>query len=110
MQATIIGNACPPQILSKAIVDCKEKYPDTREADMYKSLVKYNVPATLAGSPHWHKRHLNDLLTMVDKFGMPSFFLTLTADEVSETRWKEITAMETILHVIDGKLTWQVRH
>eukprot|EP00798_Chlamydomonas_sp_ICE-L_P024357 gene24357-biopygen18818 len=107
-QAAVTAKACPPQLLSKAIVDFKKENPEASEQEVYKSLMKYNVPHTLPGSPKWHKRHLNDLLTMVDKFGMPSFFLTLTSDEVSETKWPEISDLEARLRDIHSSLDWKV--
>eukprot|EP00798_Chlamydomonas_sp_ICE-L_P025405 gene25405-biopygen19874 len=106
-QAAVTAKACPPQLLSKAIVDFKKENPEASEQEMYKSLMKYNVPHTLPGSPKWHKRHLNDLLTMVDKFGMPSFCLTLTSDEVSETKWPEISDLEARLRDIHSSLDWK---
>eukprot|EP00798_Chlamydomonas_sp_ICE-L_P009807 gene9807-biopygen6985 len=106
-QAAVTAKACPPQLLSKAIIDFKKENPEASEQEMYKSLMKYNVPHTLSGSPKWHKRHLNDLLTVVDKFGMPSFFLTLTSDEVSETKWPEISDLEARLRDIHSSLDWK---
>jgi len=58
MQAAVTAKACPPQLLSKAIVDFKKENPEASEQEMYKSLMKYNVPHTLPGSPKWRKRHL----------------------------------------------------
>ncbi len=87
----------------------KKEKPAASEQELYKSLLKHTVPHTLPGSPKWHKRQLNDLLTMVDKFGMPSFFLTLTSDEVSESKWPEVNEMEARLQSIHGNLTWKVR-
>ncbi len=40
---------------------------------------------------------LQDLLAMVDRYGMPTLFLTLTADEVSTTRWQEVDDIEILL-------------
>jgi hypothetical protein len=34
---------------------------------------------------------------MVENFGMPHFFLTLTSDETSNLRWKEIEDIEILL-------------
>jgi hypothetical protein len=44
---------------------------------------------------------------MVDAWGMPTFFLTLTADEISSMRWKEIDDVEKILRNIIGNLNWK---
>jgi ATP-dependent DNA helicase PIF1 len=34
----------------------------------------------------WHRSQLQDLLTMVEEFGMPHFYKTLIANEMSLTR------------------------
>ena len=38
---------------------------------------------------------------------MPTFFLTLTADECSELRWEEIGDLEAFLQKIDNSMSWQ---
>jgi hypothetical protein len=47
--------------------------------------------------PQWHHTQLKELLVMVENFGMPHFFLTLTFDETSNLRWKEIEDIEILL-------------
>lgn len=42
---------------------------------------------------------------MVEKFGMPHRFLTLTANETSNPRWEEIDDIEEIVKQIDALLT-----
>jgi hypothetical protein len=45
---------------------------------------------------------------MVDKHGMPAFFLTLTADEVSgDVRWEEIKDLDTFMLKFNAGLNWQ---
>ena len=53
-------------------------------------IVKYKLPETLIGSPSWHRTQLNDLMAMVDTYGLPRFFLTLICDERSELRWEDV--------------------
>lgn len=45
----------------------------------------------------------------MDRHGIPSLFLTLTADEVSELRWPEVEQMENKLKALlkPNVVTWQ---
>lgn len=43
---------------------------------------------------------------MVSKWGMPHFFVTLTADEQSDTRWSEISDLENILKKFNGNFNF----
>ena len=60
-------------------------------------VLKHTVPSTVPGSPAWFRQQLQNLLAMVDAWGLPSFFLTLTADEHSALKWSEISDMEQLL-------------
>jgi hypothetical protein len=71
-------------------------------------VVKKVVPSTIVGSSSYHRRALQDLLAIKAKYGMPSFFLTLTSDEVSELRWEEINDLEEFLKRFGrGDKTWK---
>jgi hypothetical protein len=60
-------------------------------------VVKWKMPATVIGSPKYHRDALLDLKALVQRAGMPTLFVTLTADEVSGTRWEEINDLETFM-------------
>ena len=77
------------------------------DAEVLQHVTKYSLPSSIEGPPQWHKSQLQDLLTMVEKFGMPDFFLTLTTDEASSLQWEEITYIEHIVQKIDASLTWK---
>lgn len=70
-----------------------EEYVQTamrRDADLQlskaiKKVVQYKVPGTVQGSTAYHRSKLADLLPRVKLHRLPNFFLTLTANEVSET-------------------------
>ena len=47
---------------------------------------------------------------MVDTWGLPHFFLTLTTDEVTETKWKEIDDVEDIAKLFNPKFSWRDCH
>ncbi len=72
----------------------KQQHPNSTEAEMFEHLAKYKVPGDFSGSPSWHRNALKDLQCIVQHYGMPSLFLTLTADEVSDMRFTEVKNME----------------
>jgi hypothetical protein len=67
------------------------------------------VPANIPGSPAYHREALQDLLAIVAEHKLPSFFLTLTADEITADRWPEVEAMELKARQLTGidTLTWR---
>lgn len=69
--------------------------------------IKYKIPGKVAGSPQWFKEHYQDLLAVVSAHGMPGLFLTLTADEMTLTRWLEVIAAEAVARKINKDFTWQ---
>ena len=70
-------------------------------------ITKYNLPSSIRRTPRWHKSHLQDLMSMVKKLGMPHFFLTLTADETISVCWEEVTHIENITKIIDTLMSWK---
>ena len=77
------------------------------EHDVLQHITKYNLLSSIQGTPRWHKSHLQDLLALVKKFGMPHFFLTLTTDKISSIRWEEVTHIEDIAKTIDPSMSWK---
>ena len=80
----------------------KKKMPDAQEEDNYRHLVKHNLPHQIPGSPSYFRSHLKNLLAVVKKKGLPTLFVTLTADEVSSTKWPECSAIEDIFTKVTG--------
>jgi hypothetical protein len=64
------------------------------DAPVFKHIVKFKLPSSIQGSFRWHKFQLQDLLTMVEKFGMSHFILTLIIDEMTSSRWHVFNDME----------------
>ena len=95
-------------MLNQAIVNYKRENPTANNAAAMKNVVKYTVPISLPGSPSWHRKQLNDLLLLVQEWGMPHLFLTMTADESSELHWTEIDDMQAHLAHFCASFTWQV--
>jgi len=44
---------------------------------------------------------------MVENFGMPHFFLTLTSNETSNLRWKEIEDIENLAMFFNNTFSWK---
>lgn len=44
---------------------------------------------------------------MVQRWGWPSFFLTVTCGEVSDMRWKEIIDLEQVVKSMNNEFTWK---
>lgn len=76
------------------------------DQEIMRQVLKFTIPSSILGTPSFHRRHLKDLTTMVNYWDLPSFFVTLTGDKVSSTRWTEITCIETILTKINEQFTW----
>ncbi|GAX85376.1 hypothetical protein CEUSTIGMA_g12793.t1 [Chlamydomonas eustigma] len=85
----------------------RREKPHSSDADIMAHITKYKIPGNVSGSPSWFRERLADLLAVVDKHGMPSLFLTLTADEHSQTRWPEIEGIEEILKNFNTEFTWK---
>jgi hypothetical protein len=49
-------------------------------------IIKYKLPSSIQGSHTWHISQLQDLLTMVEEFGMPHFKKVLTMNEIHKHR------------------------
>jgi len=65
-----LAQVCTAVVMEAAVRKLRKKRPDICEQDTYKHLLTHHVPHTIAGSPRWHKRQLQDLLTMVDAWGL----------------------------------------
>lgn len=48
-------------------------------------IVKYKLPSSIQGSPQWHRSQLQDLLKMVQEFGIPRFKKKLMVDEMTQS-------------------------
>ena len=102
-----IVKKCNTQALMRHLRRHKAKHPEATDQQVYKELVKFDIPGTVQGSPAYFRHKLADLLAIADTHGMPHLFVTLTADEVSDSRWAEIDGMEDILVSINRSLTYK---
>ena len=60
--------------LDREIKQTKQAHPNMNDAEVLQHVTKYSLPSSIEGPPQWHKSQLQDLLTIVEKFGMPDFF------------------------------------
>jgi hypothetical protein len=58
-----------------------------------RKVMKHCLPPTLMHSPKWWAQRLADLKCIVNEIGLPTVFLTLTADEFSGTAFPEIQTL-----------------
>jgi ATP-dependent DNA helicase PIF1 len=93
--------------LERDLYQYKQDHPEASEEAAYKHILKHSVPSAMPGSPTWHRNHFKDLLVYVEHYGMPDLFLTLTSDEVSETKWTEVKQLEELLQKTYPNLTFQ---
>jgi hypothetical protein len=70
--------------LQKDIAIQRKKIPNATEVQLIKKVIKYKLSESLIGSSHWYRAQLYNLLAMVDTYGLPHIFLTLTSDETSK--------------------------
>ena len=82
----------------------RKKYPDESEQNCIKNLITYVIPKTIQYSPSWWRKTLNDVLAVVQEFGLPHYFLTLTVDNTSNLKWQEYKDMESIMKRLNAQL------
>lgn len=100
---------CREEVLQRELKKRKRRQPHLTEAEIMKQCLTWKVPGTVPNSPRAYREYLRDVITMVNNRGMPHFFLTLTCDEVSESRWQEIADLEQVLEKLDVGYSWKVR-
>ncbi|GAX82198.1 hypothetical protein CEUSTIGMA_g9626.t1 [Chlamydomonas eustigma] len=107
-QSVVTVNSIYDRALESEMAQLRREKPHSSDADdIMAHITKYKIPGNVSGSPSWFRERLANLLAVVDKHGMPNLFLTLTADEHSETRWPEIEGIEEILKNFSTEFTWK---
>ena len=86
-------------VLQKHVDAYRKKHPRADDSEVFKHVIRSKLSNTIEGTPRFYARQLQELIAAVqdNKIGMPQFFLTLTADEVSELRWAAIADLEAML-------------
>jgi hypothetical protein len=80
-QAIQLLNATKHLCLKRNVQKLKHQHPQWSEIDVLKNIMKFKLPPSIPLTPQWHHTQFKKLLVMVENFGMPHFFLTLTSDE-----------------------------
>ncbi len=80
-QAIQLLNATKHLCLKRDVQKLKHQHPQWSEIDVLKNIMKFKLPPSIPLTPQWHHTQFKKLLVMVENFGMPHFFLTLTSDE-----------------------------
>ena len=80
--------------LERAIAKYKKKHPNATTEELLKHVISFHLPGEIPNTPGWHRKQLNNLLALVDARGLPTLFLTLTADELSDTRFEGMDSLE----------------
>ena len=104
-----VSDSVKDAVLTSAYKRHKRNCPDLTDNQHFKHLAKTLIPPRIPGSPAFFRERFSELLAVVNKHGMPTFFLTLTTDEVSqELRWEEFKNLETFLGQFNcADLDWQ---
>jgi hypothetical protein len=69
--------------------------------------MKLKLPPSIPLMPQWHHIHFREFLVMVENVGMLYFFLTLTSDETSNLRCKEIEDIENLAMFFNNTISWK---
>ncbi len=75
----------------------RRRNPHAPEAEMTRHLLKNCLPPTLEQSPKWWSQQLADLKAVVRARGLPTLFVTFTADEFSSTCFPEYEKLKVFL-------------
>lgn len=79
--------------------------PEENMEESYRSLMRHSVQRQVTHSPKYWKDQYDDLLALVDAYGVPQFFLTLTADDCSQLRWEEYGSIEAFAKRFNASAT-----
>ena len=94
-------------VIIKEIQKLRKTYPNLPEPELFAMAAKHKVCPTVPGSPKYYQANLRHLLNKVHSEGMPSLFLTLTMDEVSNIRWSEVDNAEEFLNSFTAGKTFR---
>lgn len=106
-QAHVLSQNCSSSMLQRDIDHYTTDHPHATQQHIMQHVLKHTVPSAVPGSPAWFKRELQNLLAMVDAWGLPSFHLMLTADEHSPLKQTEINDMEQLLKSFCNSYTFE---
>ena len=106
-QAQVLANCTADQVLERHLAEYTAANPGASDQDAAAHVLRHTVSKALPGSPARHHSQLQDLKCMVDAWGMPHGFITLTADEHSEFRWEEMADLDGLMRGVSANLNWE---
>jgi hypothetical protein len=95
-QAIQLLNVKKHLCLERDVQRLKRQHVQWLESDVLENIMNFKLPPFVPLTSQWHHTQFKELLVMVEKFAMPHFSFTLTFDETSNLRWKEIEDIENL--------------
>jgi len=92
-------------VLTNELKRARASNPSITDSELYQRLIRNVSSSSVEGSPAFFRIKKSRLLAAARKFGMPHFFLTLTADEISNCRWPEVDDLIERLQKVNPKWT-----
>lgn len=80
-QGLMLTNSTKTIVLKIELKKLRKETPLINDERLYHQVLKFTIPTTLPRCPSYHRKNFKNLITMVDMWGLPSFFLTLTVEE-----------------------------
>ncbi len=96
----------PTVAIEKAVKKYKEKNPEAKDEECMRHVLSHKVGKNIVGMPSWYRTQLHDLKCRAQTWGLPHLFMTLTADEFSETKFPEMEELDRILGFFKVGLKW----
>ena len=92
-----MSNNITATVLENEVLKALERNPQLPDDEIYGRMDKKLVPASVVGSPAYHRGCMEDLKCIVEEKGIPHLFITLTADEAISMKWQEVRDLEGFL-------------
>jgi hypothetical protein len=83
--------------VEQSVFRLRRQHPQMPEQELTRLLLRNHLPAILLHSPRWWSNKLSDLAAIVHTRRLPTFFITMTADEFSSTCFPEFDALRSYL-------------
>jgi hypothetical protein len=100
-QAVQIDDNTVASIFEAEYRKLSRKYPNLSDEDIMKKVLKHKSLKAIPGTSAYFRNKRRQLLDMVDKCGMPTYFITLTAADIPGFHWQEYSDMLKILRTWD---------
>jgi len=92
--------------MEEALRKVQAQKPNLDEGEVMKEVLRKSVGATVPGSCSWYRQQLEQLKCKARRWGLPHLFLTLTADEFSDTCFPEMDELAKLLSEFHLGLKW----